>query len=61
NISENVVAALNAAEARKQARIGKAFLLRRFMTEFSGSKGSVLYKALTGGSVVYQARRYRKA
>jgi len=48
-------------KTRKQARIGKAFLLRRFMTEFSGSKGSVLYKALKGGSVVYQARRYCKA
>ena len=61
NISPNVVAALNAAEARKQARIGKALFLRRFISEFSGSKGSVLYKALTGGSVVYQARRYRQA
>ncbi|GEO84305.1 MULTISPECIES: class I SAM-dependent methyltransferase [Alphaproteobacteria] len=61
NISQNVVAALNAAEARKQARIGKIPLLRRFMSEFSGSKGSMLYKGLSGGGVVYQARRYRKA
>ena len=61
NISPNVVAALNAAEARKQARIGKALFLRRFISEFSGSKDSMLYKGLSAGSVVYQARRYRKA
>lgn len=60
NISGNVVAALDAAEARKSERIGEAFLLRRFMSEFSGSKGSMLYKGLKGGSVVYVARRYRK-
>jgi ubiquinone/menaquinone biosynthesis C-methylase UbiE len=61
NISPRVVAALDASEGRKSERIGKAWALRRFMSEFSGSKGSVLYKSLTGGSVVYVARRYRKA
>ena len=61
NISANVVAALDAAESRKSERIGKAFLLRRFMSEFSGSKGSIIDKGLKGGSVVYVARRYRKA
>ncbi|MBO3759340.1 class I SAM-dependent methyltransferase [Ciceribacter sp. L1K22] len=61
NISKGVVAALNAAETRKSERIGKAFLFRRFISEFSGSKGSMLYKGLKGGSVVYVARRYRKS
>ncbi|HTO34007.1 MAG TPA: hypothetical protein VL202_22950 [Pararhizobium sp.] len=60
NISKGVVAALNAAEARKRERIGKSRLLRHFMTEFSGSKGSALYKGLSRGDVVYVARRYRK-
>ncbi|MBP1851645.1 class I SAM-dependent methyltransferase [Rhizobium halophytocola] len=60
NISPNVVAALDAAESRKQQRIRRAFLLKRFMSEFSGSKGSVLYKGLSSGQIVYVARRYRK-
>lgn len=59
-ITQNVVAALDAAEARKRERIGRSWLMRRFMSEFSGSQGSVLYKGLTGGQVVYVARRYRK-
>ena len=60
NITPRVIAALDAAETRKSERIGKSRLLRRFMSEFSGLKGSVLYKGLKGGSVVYVARRYRK-
>lgn len=60
NISPQVVAALDHAEKRKRDRIGKVWLMRRFMTEFSGAKGSVLYKSLVGGNVVYVARRYRK-
>ncbi len=61
NISTNVVAALDAAEARKRERIGRAWFLKQFMAEFSGAKGSMLYKGLKSGSVVYVARRYRKA
>lgn len=61
NISKGVVEALNVAQDRKSARIGKAWFMRRFITEFSGAKGSMLYKGLKGGSVVYVARRYRKA
>eukprot|EP00913_Durusdinium_trenchii_P010562 g9906.t1 len=60
NITPGVLAALDAAEDRKSARINRSWGLRRFMSEFSGSKGSVLYKGLKGGSVVYVARRYRK-
>jgi SAM-dependent methyltransferase len=60
SLSVGVVAALDAAEARKRERIGRARLMRRFMTEFSGAQGSILYKGLSGGGVVYVARRYRK-
>lgn len=61
NISPRVVAALDAADARKQARIGKALLMKRFMSEFAGAKGSMLYKGLSRGEVIYVARRYQKA
>ncbi|MGE6742044.1 class I SAM-dependent methyltransferase [Allorhizobium pseudoryzae] len=61
DITSNVVAALDAAESRKRERIGRSWLMRRFMSEFSGSQGSVFYKGLTDGQVVYVARRYRKA
>lgn len=61
DISANVVAALDAAEARKRQRIERSWFLRRFMSEFSGSQGSMLYKGLSAGQVVYVAKRYRKA
>jgi SAM-dependent methyltransferase len=61
DLSAGVVAALDAAEARKHERIGQLRLMRRFMSEFSGSKGSTLYKGLARGQVAYVARRYRKA
>ncbi|WP_170975950.1 methyltransferase domain-containing protein [Rhizobium sp. FY34] len=61
DISAHVVAALDAAESRKQARIKRSWFMRRFMREFSGSKGSMLYKGLSEGQVAYVARRYRKA
>ncbi len=60
NISSGVVAALDAAETRKRERIGDVWLTRRFMAEFSGSKGSLLYKGLSGGQVIYISRRYHK-
>jgi SAM-dependent methyltransferase len=60
DITANVVAALDAAEERKRQRLRRSWITRRFMSEFSGSQGSVLYKGLTGGHVVYVARRYRK-
>ncbi|MAB00663.1 MAG: methyltransferase type 11 [Stappia sp.] len=60
DLTEGVLAALDAAEARKQARIARNRLSRRFMKEFAGTRGSLLYKGLQSGSVVYLARRYRK-
>ena len=60
DISARVVAALDAAEGRKSERINRSWGMKRFMSEFSGSKGSMLYKGLKNGSVVYVARRYRK-
>ncbi len=60
NLSTGVVAALDAVEARKRERIGKLRLMKRFMIEFAGAKGSILYKGLASGLVVYVAHRYRK-
>lgn len=59
-ISEGVVAALDVADARKRARIARSWMMRGFMAEFAGSKGSALYNGLAGGRIVYVARRYRK-
>lgn len=61
DISRGVVAALDAAEERKQARIRHVRVLRRFITEFAGSRGTLLYNGLRNGDVVYVAHRYRKA
>ena len=60
DISQGVVAALDAVDAIKRARIGRVPLARRFMAEFAGAKGSLLYRELRSGGVVYVARRYRK-
>ncbi|WP_051356584.1 class I SAM-dependent methyltransferase [Azorhizobium doebereinerae] len=61
DLSAGAVAALDAAEARKRARIGRVWLMQRFMAEFAGAQGSMLYKGLANGQVAYVARRYRKA
>lgn len=60
NLSTGVVAALDAAEARKRARLGEVRFGRAFIAEFSGSQGSTLYRELTEGGVVYLALRYQK-
>lgn len=60
DISPGVVAALDAAEERKQARIRRVRILRHFITEFAGSRGTLLYNGLRNGDVVYVAHRYRK-
>ena len=61
SLSKGVIAALDAAESRKRERIGRAFLMRRFIAEFSGAQGSMLYNGLAKGSIVYVAKRYRKS
>ena len=60
DLTEGVVRALDATDARKLGRIGQTRLLRRFLLEFAGTHGSVLYQGLRSGAVVYQARRYCK-
>lgn len=60
DISADVVRALDAANDRKQNRIAKLRLMRRFMAEFAGTKGSLLYRGLKSGDVTYMSRRYRK-
>lgn len=60
DLTTGVVAALDAADARKKERLGKMRLLRHFVTEFSGARGSMLYNGLSAGDVTYVARRMRK-
>ncbi len=60
DLSSGVTAALDAAEQRKRARISKIRFMRGFISEFAGAKGSVLYRELGEGGVVYLAQRYRK-
>lgn len=61
DLTPGVVAALDAADARKKERLGRMVLLRHFVTEFSGARGSMLYNGLSNGDVAYVARRMRKA
>ena len=60
SITAGVVAALDAADARKRERIGRMPLMRRFMVEFAGARGSILYNGLKSGVVVYLAYRFQK-
>jgi len=60
DLSTGVIAALDAAEQRKRARLARIRLMRGFITEFAGAKGTVLYRELTDGGVVYIAQRYQK-
>ena len=60
DLSLGVITALDAAEQRKRARIGKIRFMRGFISEFAGSQGSILYRELSEGGVVYLAQRYRK-
>lgn len=59
-ITEGAVRALDAADARKLSQINRLPVLRRFMREFAGTRGSALYRGLQSGKVVYLSRRYRK-
>ena len=61
DLTAGVVAALDAADARKKERLGKMRILRHFVTEFSGARGSVLYNGLSAGDVTYAARLMQKA
>ncbi|MGZ0189141.1 MAG: class I SAM-dependent methyltransferase [Alphaproteobacteria bacterium] len=59
-LSADVVRALDAANDRKIGRIARIKFLRRFMTEFAGTKDSLLYRGLKSGKVVYLSRRFQK-
>jgi len=59
-ISPDVVRALDAADARKRASLERIRFARRFMREFSGARGTILYRGLKSGEVVYLSRRFRK-
>lgn len=60
DLSAGVIAALDAAEMRKRARLSQVRFGRAFIAEFSGSQGSTLYRELAEGGVVYLAQRYQK-
>ncbi|MGO4171798.1 class I SAM-dependent methyltransferase [Bosea sp. TAF32] len=60
DLSKGVIAALDAAELRKRTRIAKIRFMRGFVAEFAGAQGSVLYRELSEGGVVYIAQRYQK-
>lgn len=60
DITEGVVRALDVMNERKTARIARAPLLRRFLLEFAGTRGSMLYQGFGSGHVHYLSRRYRK-
>lgn len=60
DLTSGVVAALDAAEIRKRERINRIPFGKRFMAEFAGSKGSLLYRGLASGAVVYVAYRFQK-
>ena len=61
DISAGVVRALDDAHARKAVMIKQARLLRPFMREFAGLKGSILYRGLKSGDVVYMSRWLQKS
>jgi SAM-dependent methyltransferase len=61
NLAPGVIAALDATDARKRERIGKLSLMRPFMSEFAGTRGSTIYQGLVHGHAVYVARRLQKA
>lgn len=61
DLTSGVVAALDAADARKKERLAKMRILRHFVTEFSGARGSMLYNGLSSGDVTYVSRWMRKA
>ena len=60
DLGPGVVAALDAVDQRKRAQIGRLWMLKRFITEFSGARGTMLYNGLVGGQVAYLARRFQK-
>lgn len=59
-LNEGVVRALNAAETRKAEIIAQARFGTAVMRQFSGSKGTMLYKALMSNEVLYLLKVFRK-
>jgi len=59
-LNAGVLAALDAVEEAKAREVARYGLLRPVLREFTGMQGSLLRQALSGGKVLYLARRYRK-
>ena len=60
SLNAGVVAALDAAEARKGDAVNRQRLLRPLLREFAGMQGSLLYRGLRAGQVQYLARRLQR-
>ena len=59
-LTPGVVRALRFMSDKKQEQIKKTPIFRRFMSEFAATEGTTLFKGFEGGSVIYEARRYKK-
>lgn len=61
DITANVVAALDQISEKKMELIEKMALNKKFMRQFSGTRGSITYLALSGEYAVYISRTFRKS
>ena len=59
-LTGGVVRALRFMSEKKQEQIKKAALFKRFMSEFAATEGTILFNGFQNGSVVYEARRFKK-
>ena len=59
-LTPGVVRALRFMSVKKQEQIKKTPFFRRFMSEFAATEGTTLFNGFQTGSVVYEARRYKK-
>jgi SAM-dependent methyltransferase len=60
DLTAGVVAALDATDSAKRGAIARLAVLRPFLREFAGLRGSLLHAALRTRAVLYLARRYRR-
>jgi SAM-dependent methyltransferase len=60
SLSKGVLFALDRMNERKLLRLRQVPVVSRFMMEFAGTRGSMLYRGIKSGSVLYISRRYRK-
>ena len=59
-LTPGVIRALRFMSDKKQEQIKKTPFFKRFMSEFAATEGTTLFKGFQNGSVIYEARRYKK-